>query len=59
MRDAIAAILLDDESRRRMGLAARARVEAEFSYEGFRTKTGLLLDDLLKRNQRTEVEKIG
>jgi phosphatidylinositol alpha-1,6-mannosyltransferase len=59
MRDAIAAILLDDENRRRMGLAARARVEAEFSYESFRNKTGRLLDDLLKRNQRTEVEKIG
>jgi phosphatidylinositol alpha-1,6-mannosyltransferase len=59
MRDAIARILLDDENRRRMGLAARARVEAEFSYEGFRNKTGRLLNDLMKRGQRTEVEKIG
>ena len=59
MRDAIAAILLDDENRRRMGLVARARIEAEFSYEGFRNKTGRLLDDLLKRDQRTEVEEIG
>jgi len=57
MRDAIATILLDDENRRRMGLAARARIEAEFSYEGFRNKTGRLLDDLLKRE--TKVEKIG
>jgi phosphatidylinositol alpha-1,6-mannosyltransferase len=59
MRDAIATILLDDENRRRMGLAARARVEAEFSYEGFRNKTGRLLDDLMKRGQRQEVEKFG
>jgi glycosyltransferase involved in cell wall biosynthesis len=59
MRDAIATILLDDENRRRMGLAARARIEAEFSYEGFRNKTGRLLDDLMERAQRTEVEKIG
>ena len=58
MRDAITAILLDDENRRRMGLAARARIEAEFSYEGFRDKTGCLLDDL-KRGQRAEVEEIG
>jgi phosphatidylinositol alpha-1,6-mannosyltransferase len=49
MRDAIATILLNDENRRRMGLAARARIEAEFSYEGFRSKTGRLLDDLTKR----------
>ena len=49
MRDAIATILLDDETRRRMGLAARARIEAEFSYEGFRNQTGRLLDDLTKR----------
>jgi len=46
MRDAIATILLDDDNRRRMGLAARARIEAEFSYEGFRNKTARLLDDL-------------
>ncbi len=57
MRDAIATILLDDENRRRMGLAARARIEAEFSYEGFRNKTGRLLDDLMKRGHRTRGRK--
>jgi len=46
MRDAIETIMLDDENRQRMGLAARARIEAEFSYEGFRNKTALLLNDL-------------
>jgi len=59
MCDAIAAILLNDENRRRMGCAARARIEAEFSYEGFRNKTARLLDDLMKRDQATEVEKFG
>ena len=59
MREAIATILLDDENRKRMGLAARARIEAEFSYEGFRNKTGRLLDDLLKHDRGTEVEKVG
>ena len=59
MREAIATILLDDENRRRMGLAARARIEAEFSYQGFRNKTGRLLNDLMNRGQRTEVEKLG
>jgi phosphatidyl-myo-inositol dimannoside synthase len=59
MREAIATILLDDENRRRMGLAARARIEAEFSYEGFRNKTGRLLDDLTMRDRATGVEKIG
>ena len=52
MRDAIATILLDDGNRRRMGLAARARIEAEFSYEGFRNKTARLIDDLTKRDNR-------
>lgn len=59
MRDAIATILLDDENRKRMGLAARARIEAEFSYEGFRNKTARLIDDLLKQDRGTEAEKIG
>jgi phosphatidylinositol alpha-1,6-mannosyltransferase len=59
MREAIATILLDDENRKRMGLAARARIEAEFSYEGFRNKTARLLDDLLKHDRGTEVEKVG
>ncbi len=57
MRDAIATILLDDDNRRRMGLAARARIEAEFSYEGFRSKTARLLDDLTRGT--IETERIG
>jgi phosphatidylinositol alpha-1,6-mannosyltransferase len=52
MRDALTTILLDDENRKRMGLAARARIESEFSYEGFRNKTALLVDDLTKRENR-------
>ena len=46
LRGALEALIVDDALRHRMGAAARARIEAEFSYETFRRKTGSLLDRL-------------
>lgn len=43
LREAIIELLCDDAARKRMGQAARRRIEAEFSYEGFKTKTAELL----------------
>lgn len=37
-------LLLDDELRAQMGAAARRRIETEFSYTGFRAKTGKVAD---------------
>jgi phosphatidylinositol alpha-1,6-mannosyltransferase len=46
LRQAILELLLDDAKREEMGRAARRRIEAEFSYEGFRSKTAALLERL-------------
>lgn len=46
LRKALESIVVDDELRGRMGKAARARIEAEFSYETFRRKTSVLLGRL-------------
>jgi phosphatidylinositol alpha-1,6-mannosyltransferase len=43
LRKVIVELLCDDEARKRMGRAARRRIEDEFSYEGFRNKTAGLL----------------
>ena len=46
LRSALESIIVDDELRSRMGREARARIEAEFSYETFRRKTSVVLDRL-------------
>jgi phosphatidylinositol alpha-1,6-mannosyltransferase len=46
LRRAIETLMLDDSLRLRMGVAARARAESEFSYESFRSKTEVLADRL-------------
>lgn len=48
---ALTGLLTDDETRRRMGAAARARIEAEFSYEVFHAKTARCLDSLYIRHR--------
>lgn len=52
LRQALLEILLDNNLREQMGCAARARIEAEFSYEGFREKTAQILDELKAGRQR-------
>lgn len=49
---AISRLTLDDTLRERMGHAARRRIETEFSYEGFREKTGDLLEELAAQTGR-------
>ena len=54
-------LLVNDELCERMGAEGRRRIEAEFSYEGFRTKTAAALEQLLSsrannRTSETEVE---
>ena len=47
LKNALATILGNDVERSKMGAAARARIEAEFSYPTFRAKTSALLDRLM------------
>lgn len=47
LKNALEAILGNDELRARMAAAARARIEGEFSYPTFRDKTSALLDKLM------------
>jgi len=47
LRNALDAILGNDELRAKMGAAARARIEGEFSYPTFRAKTSRLLAELM------------
>jgi len=46
LKNALEKVLLDDSLRLKMGAAARARIEAEFSYETFSRKTERVLDRL-------------
>jgi len=43
---ALERLLLDDSLRKRLGQAARSRIEAEFSYEGYRDKCARCLEQL-------------
>jgi phosphatidylinositol alpha-1,6-mannosyltransferase len=51
LRQAIMDLLLDDNEREKMGRAARRRIEAEFSYEGFRDKTAMVLQRLMDNHR--------
>jgi phosphatidylinositol alpha-1,6-mannosyltransferase len=46
LRQALLDIITNPDLREKMGQAARARIEAEFSYEGFREKTARILGEL-------------
>jgi len=52
LREALIEILTDDKLREGMGQAARARIEAEFSYESFREKTAWILHELGIKQER-------
>ncbi len=55
---ALKELFTNDETRRRMGAAARARIETEFSYEVFRAKTTQCLDDLyIQHGHNAEVNE--
>ena len=52
LKKAIGNLLSNEDLRGRMGMAARRRVEREFSYEMFREKTGQCLERILAMSHR-------